>query len=174
MSPIEVRPATLADMESLSEVLVEVHGLDGYPVEGVSSAQQWLWLPQAIQQWVATRSGEPIGHIALMPPMDGDIAPRLLAQKHVPEANLAVVSRLFVAPSARKRSVADYLMEVAEAHARENDLHLVLDVLCKDESAIRLYRRRGWAPIGSGEHDAGGGQVFDALAMAGEWYGNDI
>ncbi len=49
-------------------------------------------------------------------------------------------------------------------YAGNHGLRLVLDVMTKDRSAIRLYERLGWQQIGNIAHHFGEGQQIDALA----------
>lgn len=60
----------------------------------------------------------------------------------------AEIAKLLVHRSARRRGVAQLLMEGAEAEARAaGKTLLVLDTVTGD-SAERLYERRGWARVG--------------------------
>ena len=60
----------------------------------------------------------------------------------------AEIAKLLVHRSARRRGIAQLLMEHAEAEARaEGKTLLVLDTVTGD-SAERLYERRGWARVG--------------------------
>lgn len=60
----------------------------------------------------------------------------------------ADIAKLLVRRSARRRGVAERLMEQAEAHAhREGRTLLVLDTVTGD-AAERLYRRLGWTTVG--------------------------
>ncbi|RAF71199.1 GNAT family N-acetyltransferase, partial [Burkholderia multivorans] len=150
MSVVEVRSTIPADLDTLSNVLVRVHAIDGYPVEGVAAPRTWIDLPEALGQWTALLDGEPVGHVALMPPGPGDLAPDLLAKDvetlGLPE--IAVVARLFVDPRARGREAAKRLLDVVEVWALRRGLTPALDVMKKDGAAIRLYESRGWHLLG--------------------------
>ncbi|MGL5829866.1 MAG: GNAT family N-acetyltransferase [Angustibacter sp.] len=165
--PAAIRPRTDDDLPALAAVLVEVHATDGYPVEGVDDPLAWLDLPNAIGAWTAELDGRPVGHIALTEPGPGDEAPHLLAQQHGSEPT-AVLGRLFVSPSARGQGLAEQLTRTAMDAATAAGRRAVLDVMLKDRSAIRLYRRLGWRAIGSFEHSVAPGNAHSAVAMAYE------
>jgi GNAT superfamily N-acetyltransferase len=58
------------------------------------------------------------------------------------------IAKLLVHRSARKRGIAQLLMEAAEAEARtEGKTLLVLDAVTGDD-ASRLYGRLGWTTVG--------------------------
>jgi GNAT superfamily N-acetyltransferase len=60
----------------------------------------------------------------------------------------AEIAKLLVHRSARKRGIAQLLMERAEAEARaEGKTLLVLDAVTGGDAA-RLYERMGWTPVG--------------------------
>lgn len=57
-------------------------------------------------------------------------------------------------------------MRAAEDYARTAHLRLVLDVMAKDVSAIRLYQRLGWERLGVATHVYGDGRRTDAICFA--------
>lgn len=60
----------------------------------------------------------------------------------------AEIAKMLVHRSARRRGIADLLMDRAEAEARaEGRTLLVLDTVTGD-AAERLYERRGWTKVG--------------------------
>jgi ribosomal protein S18 acetylase RimI-like enzyme len=60
----------------------------------------------------------------------------------------AFVTELWVVPEARGRGLGKRLLQVAEAHAREADVHaLHLVVRPENEGARRLYEREGFALV---------------------------
>ena len=167
MSGIEVRRTIPADLDALAEVLLKVHAVDGYPVEGVQDPRAWVDLVDPIGQWTALRDGRPVGHIALTAPQDLDAAPQMIAlQQSVPVVEVAVVARLFVDPEHRGQGVADQLLEAAEREAQEGSLIPVLDVVKKDATAISLYEKRGWQRLGVASHADGDGLPVPTIAMA--------
>lgn len=167
MSDVEIRPTLPGDLDALADVLLQVHAIDGYPVEGVDDARAWVELPQALGQWTALVSGEPVGHAALVQPSIDDGAPTMLyQQRDIDMDQIAVLVRLFVAPKARGRALARALLDAAETKARADGLTLALDVMTKDNAAIRLYESRGWRRLGTFHHTVANGLQEPALAYA--------
>jgi GNAT superfamily N-acetyltransferase len=62
-------------------------------------------------------------------------------------AELAAVSRLFVAPTARGRNLGASLLATATAYAADQSLQLMLDVVDDGGPAVALYERLGWRLI---------------------------
>ncbi|AWL36441.1 N-acetyltransferase [Streptomyces sp. SM17] len=117
--------------------------------------------PGVVKAWVAHRDGV-VGHIAIMK-AEGEKAVTLWQQQSgEDESTIGVLARLFVVRSARKHAVGESLMRAAMDYAEENGLRLVLDVMDKDEAAIRLYERLGWQFIGGATHQFGDDQQIPA------------
>ncbi|WSC96815.1 GNAT family N-acetyltransferase [Streptomyces sp. NBC_01754] len=139
--------------------------MDGYPVEGVSQPQEWLTAAEALQAWVAVADGDVVGHVSVNRPA-GEGAVGLWNQRAgADESEVGVLARLFVLPEARKQSVGERLVQAAQAYADRHGLRLVLDVMVKDRSAVRLYRRLGWEEIGRIVHHLEDGEGVDAVAL---------
>lgn len=167
MRSTHIRPTTPSDLKVLAEVLIQVHALDGYPVEGVLDPHDWLNLSASLGQWTALVDGVPVGHIAMTQPSEGDDAPNILSNSAgVCIAEIAVLVRLFIAPSARGRSLANELVATVERAAQAMGLRLTLDVMEKDHRAISLYEKRGWVAIGKFRHRYGTVDWAPAIAMA--------
>ena len=58
------------------------------------------------------------------------------------------MSRLLVAPSARRRGLAHKLLDRVVGEARARRLRAVLDVVMRDVAAIALYDAYGWRRLG--------------------------
>lgn len=167
MTEIEIRPTVPTDLGALAEVLVRVHAADGYPVEGVENPRLWVDVPNPLGQWTALVGARPVGHVALMKPDSGDVAPSLLSQQEgLNSEKIGVLARLFVDPEMRGRSIARKLVATADSMARKLDLWLTLDVMAKDRAAIRLYETLGWEKIGAFTHTYKDGAV-DAFGLRG-------
>ncbi|MFD9592592.1 GNAT family N-acetyltransferase [Kitasatospora sp. NPDC059973] len=133
------------DLGACVRVLAEVHARDGYPVNWPEAPTSWLTPPVLIGSWVAELDGRIAGHVVLSRSGAGDAAPGLWsARAGVNVDGTAVVSRLFVAPSARGRGIGALLMARAAEEARARALHPVLDVVASDTAAAALYERLGW------------------------------
>ena len=161
---IHVRNRTPADLETCGAILRRVHDLDGYPVEGVSDTEAWLNPPTLTKAWVATLDHTIVGHVLLTSPTEDDDAAKLWhEQSGMPPAAITVLGRLFVDPLARGHDAGSHLMKAALQYATRHRLTAVLDVMEKDEAAIRLYERAGWRPIGEARHTFGTNQSARAL-----------
>ncbi len=82
--------------------------------------------------------------------LDGDVVGTVQVVLALPpnQPHRAEIAKLLVHRSARKRGIAQLLMERAEAEARaEGKTLLVLDTVTGD-SAERLYERLGWTRVG--------------------------
>jgi GNAT superfamily N-acetyltransferase len=92
-----------------------------------------------------------LGHRLLLAAFsDGDLVGTVQVTLAVPpnQAHRAEVAKLLVHRSARRRGVAQLLMESAEAEARtEGKTLLVLDTVTGDNGE-RLYERLGWNRVG--------------------------
>jgi GNAT superfamily N-acetyltransferase len=104
-------------------LLRRVRLADGYPTKWPSDPRAWLDRPTFDQAWVATSaSGLIVGHVAIQ--------------------NGREVTRLFVAPEARRHGVAGALLDHVSIWAGGR---LILNVVDKpDSSAIAFYESTGW------------------------------
>lgn len=159
--PVTIRTRDGAhDINRAALALVEVHGSDGYPVEGVADPHGWLTGGHVLQAWVADLDGDVVGHVAISEPRDDDAAAQMWV--NTPEGaatHPAVLNRLFVTKRARGYAIGTQLLQTATEYAEAMGRRLVLDVMTKDTAAIRLYERLGWRRLGVTEHDSGHGLV---------------
>jgi ribosomal protein S18 acetylase RimI-like enzyme len=150
-----VRPIRAEDVAAAATALVDVHGTDGYPVEGVAQPEAWIAPPGVVAAWVGVLDGQVVGHVAVMSPNGDEDAVALWRSRGADGADIGVLARLFVVRAARGQGLGESLVREAMAFARARSLRLVLDVLHKDTAAIRLYDRLGWHPIGEAQHHYG-------------------
>jgi ribosomal protein S18 acetylase RimI-like enzyme len=160
---VNIRPRRGGDIPEAAKALVKVHETDGYPVEGVDEPEAWLTPPDLLETWVAELDGRVVGHVALSHPNGEDAVALWLDQSGAAESEVAVLARLFVAPEARRMALGRRLTQAAMQYADEEGLRLVLDVMTKDTSAMRLYENLGWQRIGTSKHTYGEGQQTDAI-----------
>jgi ribosomal protein S18 acetylase RimI-like enzyme len=161
---VVVRPRRDGDLAALAGVLVEVHALDGYPVEGVGDPGAWLRSDRELGAWVAELDGTPVGHVALTEPGPGDTAADLWARQENSRADaVAVLGRLFVSPAARGHHLGAKLATAATDHAHRLGRRAVLDVMVKDVAAIHVYEALGWRPLGRFDHHFGEGRSEPAV-----------
>jgi ribosomal protein S18 acetylase RimI-like enzyme len=163
VSDLIVRPRQASDLQAAGEALVDVYRTDGYPVEGVADPVAWLMPKGLIASWIAELDSEIVGHVAIGAPKPDDDAVRLwLEQSDDKLDDVAVIGRLFVKSSARRNSVGEKLARAAVTDQAVAGKTLVLDVMDKDQDAIRLYERLGLEKIGEATHSFGEGQSITA------------
>jgi GNAT superfamily N-acetyltransferase len=115
---IRIRARQAADVRLCVGLLAEVHRTSGYPTNWPDDPAGWLTPAGMVGAWVAASDELPVvGHV-------------VLRQLPVDSAGQAVaeVSRLFVAPSARRQGVAQALLDQAKHWATANRHDLVLEV----------------------------------------------
>lgn len=164
-SSARLRPRTATDLDACVRVLAEVHRQDGYPQDWLDLPAAWLTPRRMLAAWVATvghgaidgvGGREIAGHVALSASGPGDSAPSLWSSATGrPEAEAAVVNRLFVGPAARGLGAGALLLAQATDEARRRGLHPVLDVVTTGRSAVALYERAGWSLLGTVEQQWG-------------------
>lgn len=138
--PAVVRARTDADLDALVATLRATHAADGYPVRARAVSAAFLAPDHLAGAWVAERDGQPVGHVALVHPVD---EPALVGATGRAPAGLAGIARLFVHPAARGGGLARTLLDTACGAARARDLLPVLDVV-DGSPAAALYERLGW------------------------------
>ena len=136
------------DLELLVDLLRSVYCADGYPANWPNDPIRWLVARGTIGAWVFEHDGELVGHLALTTPDPERAWPQWLEALQQPCERLAVMRRLFVAPTARRKGVATQLIEAAEETADERGLHLVLDVADHNRAAIGFWKTHGWREVG--------------------------
>lgn len=160
-----IRPRTADDLSGLGELLVRVHELDGYPVEGVADPQAWLKSDHELAALVAEKDGQVVGHVMLSYPAEGDAAADEYARRENEATDsIAVLGRLFISPDARGEALGARLTDSATEIARKLGRRAVLDVMAKDKAAIRTYEKLGWERIAEIEHTFGDGRSTPAYA----------
>src|SRR4249919_1509499 len=97
-----VRRRRHADLEECADVLGLVHAADRYPVNWPADPPAWLSPRALLRAWVATLDDAVVGHVCLSRSRPSDVAAAVWSTRQgQPVTDTAVVSRLFVAPSAR-------------------------------------------------------------------------
>lgn len=124
---LRIRTRTAEDLARSVQVLEAVHRVDRYPMRLPADPAGWLSPAGGIGAWVGEHDGELVGHVALVA-VDGS----------------AEVTRLFTAPTARRRGVARRLLDTAVAHATRAGRPTVLEVVEDSVAAVALYERLGW------------------------------
>jgi GNAT superfamily N-acetyltransferase len=148
--PVEltVRGRVDSDVDGLVRLAAVVAETDGYPGRRPPDLRAFMSSSEAFAAWVAECDGSVAGHVALYPesfPVVMEAAARAL---QVDRSALAVVARLVVDPTMRRRGVGRALLEAAAADARRRGLHPILDVVTHFYAAHALYRSCGWRNAG--------------------------
>jgi ribosomal protein S18 acetylase RimI-like enzyme len=131
---IWIRTREAADLGLCVEVLAEVHQISGYPTNWPGDPAGWLTPTGTVGAWVADSDVVAVaGHVVL----------RQLPASSAGQA-VAEVSRLFVAPAARRQGVAQALLQQAIHWATANERDLVLEVTDNLGAAQALYERAGF------------------------------
>jgi GNAT superfamily N-acetyltransferase len=121
-----------------------VRASDGYPPR----SPDLFTGPEVLAAWVAVEDGLVVGHLGLHE--TGAEAVMALAGKATgrPAERLAVVARLLVAPTSRRRGLGRRLLSHAVNEAHRADRWPVLDVAREFAAAHALYEACGWTRVG--------------------------
>ncbi|MEA2422314.1 MAG: hypothetical protein QOF55_1413 [Thermoleophilaceae bacterium] len=122
-----IRTRSGDDIEQCARLLRSLDRADRYPLIWPGDLEAWLMPERLVGAWVAELDGAVVGHVALR-----------RAGGH------SVLTRLWVAPSARRRGLGSALCDAACARAAELSLQPSLEVAAGRTAAIALYRSRGW------------------------------
>lgn len=164
---VVVEPREEADLARCVALLETVHDADGYPVNMPEDPLSFLVVPDALGAWVALAEGDVVGHVLLRPATNPKVMAVASEVTGLPETGLAVVGRLLVTPSARRRGVGAALLARAAGEAWQAGRQPVLDVVTDHSEAIALYKRQGWRLAGSMQVTWANGQTIDELVFVG-------
>jgi GNAT superfamily N-acetyltransferase len=120
---------------------------DAYPLNWPADPHGWLNPPRLLQAWIAEEASGPVdGHIAVQ---------RLVTNSHIDtSARQVELSRLYVTPAARRRSLASALVGNVRSWAAEHEYDLTLNVTDEHRSAaIAFYEATGWRHIHTTDAD---------------------
>jgi [ribosomal protein S18]-alanine N-acetyltransferase len=124
-------------------LLGAIYLTDGYPSVWPEDPVRWIDESGFAAAWVAQAQDGIVGHVALR--------------------RSGLVTRLMVAPWARRRRIATRLLEAARSHGTELGMPVALDVVESRHAAVALYERAGWRPAALAT-DATGRRVRRYLA----------
>jgi GNAT superfamily N-acetyltransferase len=145
-----IRKRRPEDIEELVEVLLAVRQNDGYPAKWPEDPVSWLESRRTLEALVAERDGGLVGQVELATP-EGDFAEDTWrAALDVPEEPIAVIKRLFVAPSVRREGLGRLLLSAATDLCHKRGARPVLDVDAT-APANRLYAEEGFKAVGEVE-----------------------
>jgi ribosomal protein S18 acetylase RimI-like enzyme len=144
-----IRARTGGDVDRCARLLLSLDPAERYPAAWPGDVRAWLAPEGMVAAWVAEDGGEVVAHVAL---------------RAVSDRRDAVLTRLWVAPGARRRGVARALCDVACARASELSLCPALEVGRERLGAIAMYERSGWIRVSSEPRpmaDADGALAYD-------------
>ncbi len=110
-----VRRRSPPDLGHCVGALAAVHAADRDPQRWPSDPVQWLSPQGCLTAWVAVADGAVAGHVVVVGGVDDRVVGEVTRR---PIAQLAAVSRLFVAPTARGRGLARLLRLAAMRAAK--------------------------------------------------------
>jgi GNAT superfamily N-acetyltransferase len=116
------------------QALRAVHETDAYPLNWPADPRRWLNPPRLLRAWIAEEPGGAVaGHVAVQ-----------RSHGETPAGHVEP-SRLYIAPSARRRSLASALVDHVRAWAAEHEYDLTLNVTDEHRSAaVAFYEATGW------------------------------
>ena len=120
------------DLPACVRALRQTHLGDGYPTRWPADPAAWLTPPDLEAAWALERDGEVAGHVCVVRGTD----------------QWAEVSRLFVAPGARRQGTGSALLATANSWAAARGYRRRLDVVDDGGPAVELYERLGWVLTG--------------------------
>lgn len=161
-----IRPRRDSDIEACVRVLDAVQRLDGYPARRPDDRAGFLAVPDALGAWVAEDGGEVVGHVVLRERTSPPVMALAVERTGLAPARLAVVGRLLVAPSARRRGFGRGLLEAAVARAADLGRCPVLDVVREHLAAVALYEHAGWRRLGEVSVTWSNGRGADEVVYA--------
>lgn len=145
---MRIRPWRDGDLDAAVVVVRLTHERDAYPVLWPADPAAFVAPLDCLGAWAAeSDSGELVGAVRLRP-AHGPPLPLWTTGTDQRAQHLGVVSRLFVAPPARRVGTGRALLAAAAEAARAMDLVPVLDVLFRYEAARLMYEDQGWERLG--------------------------
>ena len=142
--PVRIREA--ADLAGCVAVLRRVHEVSGYPSRWPADPGGWITPRGLVAAWIAEHDGLIAGQVALV---RGVRLECLLQATGLFPGGRGGMARLYVDPRARRRGLAQALLEAATDRAAAHGLQPVLEVVADSHPAIALYDRSGWQLAGT-------------------------
>jgi GNAT superfamily N-acetyltransferase len=141
---LTIRTRGPEDIPTLISILSDVYNLTKYPVDGPPSFPARFRASNALTSIVALHDGTLVGHAELQDTTGlNPVVVKSLTSSGPLDSFAALVS-LFVDPKMQGKGIGAQLVEEALAWGKANGRRLVLIVLDKDTTAIRLYESKKW------------------------------
>ena len=155
-----IRPATDTDIPAIVDTLwaVQQDSQGVYPPRHLApdrgAVQSWLERYPMQVRLVAVDMDDAtvVGHVGIVAAEDTDPdLPKWFAEHDAPVAasDLLELTRLFVAPRARRAGVGKLLLDAATNHIIDLGYRPALCVMDTQEAARALYLRSGWEALGT-------------------------
>jgi len=146
---VRIRQRVESDLDACEKLARRVHGVDGYPPRRADDLREFITSAGALGAWVADVDGTVVGHAALNQSSSPEVIELARDSMGCTADQLAVVARLLVEPSARRRGVGAALLETAADAARRRGRRPILDVASHFAAANGLYESFGWTRLGT-------------------------
>jgi len=145
-----------------------VHEIDGYPMRWPADPEAWLTGRAAYGAWVTESAVGLSGHVALHEIGDEACQPAWATATGRRPQQLAEVTRLFVAPTARGLGLGRRLLDQATQTAHSLEAWPVLGVVADGrESAACLYLASGWHLVDRAPWSPGDGRELTLNCWVG-------
>jgi GNAT superfamily N-acetyltransferase len=155
------------DLDDCERIAHEVHESDSYPLYLMDDMRRFVEVPDAYGAWVAEIAGEVVGQVTLKPRASDVVMELARTTTGLPDEQLAVVSRFFVSPAARRHGVGRALLSAATKEAAGRGLVPILDVSTNYRAAIALYEALGWSRAGTVALHLRDGRLLDEFVYVG-------
>jgi len=164
---VQLRTRNESDLDACTELIRLIHERDGWPPHWPEDLRRFITPPEELAAWVAEDRASLSGHIALH--SSGSVAMMEAACRATAllSSQLAVIARLFVAPSARRTGVGRALLATAAADAHDRNCVPVLEVTPALESAVNLYESCGWTRVDQVQARFGDGSSLPVYVYVG-------
>ena len=165
-----IRPRRDGDAAALEAIAYRTHELDGYPKYLPGDLKSFIVDGGALGAWVASDGARVIGHVALHRSSVPEVMEMALSATGLSQEGIAVVARMLVDPTERRRGIGRALLEKTMEEAVRLGRRAVLDVVEDHRAAIALYDACGWTRVGQVYWELPGGlplREFVYVAPAG-------
>lgn len=161
---VTIRERRPEDLPALVTLLAEQQPTSSYPVRWPLPfpVERFLVRPSERRAWVAEEDGVLLGHVAVGDPEE--LTARFAAGTGA--TAFGMVSVLFTALAARGRGAGGLLLDTAVAWIRARGEVPALDVVPTHDTALAIYRARGWAEVGHERFAWMSEHVPDVVLMA--------
>jgi GNAT superfamily N-acetyltransferase len=156
-----------SDLRRCAALLRSTHESDRYPLHMPDDPASFFVVRDAMGAWVALVDDEIVGHVLLRAASTPTVMAVASGETGLAEDRLAVVGRLLVGRSARRRGVGRALLGRAARESWALGRQPVLDVVTDQTAAIALYEREGWRKAAQVRVTFSTGESVDEIVFIG-------